>query len=72
MQQDTETETRKTVFDRGSRSDRPTALPRPHALDSAAAANLTPRTADDVTIKANYYGHQSELTISGVWIVCSH
>ena len=46
-------------------------IPRPHALDTAAAAgpvrvtlHASPRylTADDVTIQTYYYGHQSVLT----------
>ena len=51
----------------GSRSDRPTALLPPHALDCIAAlASATPRrtprrdiSPDHVTMKTYYYGGQS-------------
>ena len=41
---------------------RPTALPRPHALYSAAAADLAALAADYVTVKTYYDGRQSILS----------
>ena len=57
----------------------PTALPRPRALDSAAAAGLgcatthaSPRylAASNVAMETYYYGHQSVLI--GCRSRCSH
>jgi len=47
-----------SIDDRGH-TDRITALPRPHALNSAAAmASVAPGRTPHVTIKAYYYGSQ--------------